>query len=142
MAPHPDQSDGRWQLAHEEEDKDRMFVFQASYIVYVTAAGGTTVKFLSGLSMSSLPPTLTHAHPCPDTSSDLRKQLETPTTVYAGIDPSASSLHVGNLLPLMGLLHLRASGHRPLALVSLSFSHLSVHSLVSSPPASLLWRSC
>ncbi|KLT42856.1 hypothetical protein CC85DRAFT_285199 [Cutaneotrichosporon oleaginosum] len=51
------------------------------------------------------------------TSPDLRKQLETPTTVYAGIDPSASSLHVGNLLPLMGLLHLRARGHRPLALI-------------------------
>ncbi|BEI90345.1 uncharacterized protein CcaverHIS019_0304150 [Cutaneotrichosporon cavernicola] len=51
------------------------------------------------------------------TSADLRKQLESPTTAYAGIDPSASSLHVGNLLPLMGLLHLRARGHRPLALI-------------------------
>ncbi|GMK56922.1 hypothetical protein CspeluHIS016_0307620 [Cutaneotrichosporon spelunceum] len=51
------------------------------------------------------------------TSPELRKQLESPTTAYAGIDPSAPSLHVGNLLPLMGLLHLRAHGHRPLALI-------------------------
>ncbi|RPA86710.1 hypothetical protein BJ508DRAFT_410914 [Ascobolus immersus RN42] len=38
-------------------------------------------------------------------------------TAYAGFDPSAASLHIGNLLPLMSLLHLYLNGHRILALV-------------------------
>jgi tyrosyl-tRNA synthetase len=39
------------------------------------------------------------------------------TSGYAGFDPTASSLHVGNLVPIMGLVHLQRSGHRPIALV-------------------------
>jgi tyrosyl-tRNA synthetase len=35
---------------------------------------------------------------------------------YAGFDPSAPSLHVGNLVPVMGLVHLQRSGHRPVFL--------------------------
>lgn len=38
-------------------------------------------------------------------------------SVYAGFDPSAPSLHVGNLVPVMGLVHLQRAGHRPIALV-------------------------
>jgi tyrosyl-tRNA synthetase len=38
-------------------------------------------------------------------------------TAYAGFDPSAASLHVGNLVPVMGLVHLQRAGHRPIALV-------------------------
>ena len=38
-------------------------------------------------------------------------------TVYCGFDPSAPSLHVGNLVPIMGLVHLQRAGHRPIALV-------------------------
>lgn len=36
---------------------------------------------------------------------------------YAGFDPTASSLHVGSLVPIMGLVHLQRQGHRPCALV-------------------------
>ncbi len=36
---------------------------------------------------------------------------------YAGFDPTAPSLHVGNLVPVMGLVHLQRSGHRPVVLV-------------------------
>src|SRR3954465_6800886 len=36
---------------------------------------------------------------------------------YAGFDPTASSLHVGHLVPIMALVHLQRSGHRPIALV-------------------------
>lgn len=36
---------------------------------------------------------------------------------YAGFDPTARSLHVGHLVPIMGLVHLQRSGHRPIALV-------------------------
>lgn len=38
-------------------------------------------------------------------------------TGYCGFDPTASSLHVGNLIPVMGLVHLQRAGHRPIALV-------------------------
>src|SRR5213595_4020497 len=38
-------------------------------------------------------------------------------TGYAGFDPTAASLHVGNLVPIMALVHLQRSGHRPIALV-------------------------
>ena len=38
-------------------------------------------------------------------------------TAYIGFDPTASSLHVGSLLPIMGLVHLQRAGHIPLALV-------------------------
>ena len=37
-------------------------------------------------------------------------------TGYVGFDPSAPSLHVGNLVPVMGLVHLQRSGHRPVFL--------------------------
>ncbi|HUQ83828.1 MAG TPA: tyrosine--tRNA ligase [Gemmatimonadaceae bacterium] len=40
-----------------------------------------------------------------------------PTVGYAGFDPTARSLHVGNLIPVMGLAHLQRAGHRPIALV-------------------------
>jgi len=36
---------------------------------------------------------------------------------YCGFDPTADSLHVGNLVPVMGLVHLQRAGHRPVALV-------------------------
>ncbi|KAL7419042.1 tyrosyl-tRNA synthetase [Cryptotrichosporon argae] len=51
------------------------------------------------------------------TSPDIHTHLGSPATVYVGVDPSASSLHVGNLLPLMGLLHFRRWGHTGLALI-------------------------
>jgi tyrosyl-tRNA synthetase len=41
----------------------------------------------------------------------------TPISAYVGFDPTASSLHVGSLVPVMGLAHLQRAGHRPVALV-------------------------
>ena len=38
-------------------------------------------------------------------------------TAYIGFDPTASSLHVGNLLPIMALARLQRFGHSPIALV-------------------------
>lgn len=40
-----------------------------------------------------------------------------PLTAYCGFDPTADSLHVGHLLPVMTLVHLQRAGHRPIALV-------------------------
>jgi tyrosyl-tRNA synthetase len=48
----------------------------------------------------------------------LGEALRTGTvTGYCGFDPTAPSLHVGNLVPVMGLVHLQRAGHRPIALV-------------------------
>ncbi|XP_017045201.1 tyrosine--tRNA ligase, mitochondrial [Drosophila ficusphila] len=55
----------------------------------------------------------------PDTAAPKIKHLFTTSqqSVYAGFDPTADSLHVGNLLVIMGLLHCQRAGHRPIALV-------------------------
>jgi tyrosyl-tRNA synthetase len=38
-------------------------------------------------------------------------------SAYCGFDPTASSMHVGNLIPVMGLMHLQRAGHRPFVVV-------------------------
>ena len=43
--------------------------------------------------------------------------LEKPTTCYIGFDPTAKSLHVGSLVPIMSLAHMQKAGHRPIALI-------------------------
>jgi tyrosyl-tRNA synthetase len=44
------------------------------------------------------------------------KMLRETVTGYVGFDPSADSLHVGNMVPIMGLAWLQKLGHRPIAL--------------------------
>lgn len=50
----------------------------------------------------------------PGTEEQLQKEM---TTAYIGFDPTADSLHVGSLVPIMLLVHLQKAGHKPLALV-------------------------
>ncbi len=50
----------------------------------------------------------------PGTEQQLLKE---PTTVYIGFDPTSDSLHIGSLVPIILLKHLRNFGHRPIALV-------------------------
>ena len=40
-----------------------------------------------------------------------------PFTLYCGFDPTADSLHIGNLVPIMGLAHFQRKGHKPLVLI-------------------------
>jgi tyrosyl-tRNA synthetase len=48
---------------------------------------------------------------------ELGRKMESGTvTGYVGFDPSADSLHVGNMVPIMGLAWLQRLGHRPIAL--------------------------
>ncbi|TLS39090.1 tyrosine--tRNA ligase [Pseudalkalibacillus caeni] len=48
----------------------------------------------------------------------LEKELaKEPMTLYVGFDPTADSLHIGNLLAVLGLRRFQNAGHRPLALV-------------------------
>jgi tyrosyl-tRNA synthetase len=47
----------------------------------------------------------------------LRRDLDAgPLTLYCGFDPTADSLHVGNLVPLLALRRFQLAGHRPIAL--------------------------
>ncbi|HSK69536.1 MAG TPA: tyrosine--tRNA ligase [Candidatus Limnocylindria bacterium] len=49
---------------------------------------------------------------------ELYKQLERePTVFYVGFDPTAPSLHFGNLIPVLGMRHMQQAGHKPIALV-------------------------
>jgi tyrosyl-tRNA synthetase len=49
---------------------------------------------------------------------DLKRRLaEGPVTFYSGFDPTAASLHVGSLVPLMAMAHLGRAGHKPIALL-------------------------
>jgi len=47
----------------------------------------------------------------------LRQLLKGKVTCYIGFDPTASSFHVGNLVPIMALAQMQRCGHRPIALV-------------------------
>ena len=50
----------------------------------------------------------------PGTEELLVKEI---VTGYCGFDPTADSLHVGSLIPIMMLKHMQRAGHRPIALV-------------------------
>ena len=48
---------------------------------------------------------------------ELRSALDSPITFYCGFDPTAPSLHLGNLVQLLTMRRLQLAGHHPLALV-------------------------
>jgi len=50
----------------------------------------------------------------PGTEEQLLKEM---TTTYIGFDPTSDSLHIGNLVPIILLVHVSKSGHKPIALV-------------------------
>src|SRR5437762_5223213 len=50
----------------------------------------------------------------PRTEEQLKKEM---TTGYIGFDPTADSLHIGSLVPILLLVHLQRAGHKPIALI-------------------------
>ncbi len=52
---------------------------------------------------------------CTDKTELRGKLAARPLTLYCGFDPTADSLHVGNLVPLLGLRRFQQAGHRPIA---------------------------
>jgi len=50
----------------------------------------------------------------PGTEDQLKKEM---TSAYIGFDPTADSLHIGSLVPILLLVHLQKAGHKPYALV-------------------------
>lgn len=68
--------------------------------------------------MPDLLTTLTDRDMVRDSTPGLRARLERgPLTAYVGFDPTADSLHVGNLVPVMALAWLQRLGGRPLVIV-------------------------
>ncbi|XP_071954001.1 tyrosine--tRNA ligase, mitochondrial-like [Antedon mediterranea] len=54
----------------------------------------------------------------PNSTDELAKVLtSSPQTIYCGFDPTASSLHIGNLLAIIGLIHCQRAGHNGIALI-------------------------
>lgn len=54
---------------------------------------------------------------CTDEAAVARLFQAGPVAAYIGFDPTARSLHVGSLVPIMALVHLERSGHQPIAVV-------------------------
>src|SRR6267142_4763185 len=52
---------------------------------------------------------------CTDPQALARRLGEGPLTLYCGFDPTSDSLHVGSLVPLLGLRRFQLSGHHPIA---------------------------
>ena len=50
-------------------------------------------------------------------NDELKLYLSNPSSCYIGFDPTASSLHVGILVPIMALAHMQRAGHRPIVVV-------------------------
>src|SRR3954469_25652460 len=50
----------------------------------------------------------------PGTEEQLKKES---TTGYIGFDPTADSLHIGSLVPILLLVHFQRAGHKPIALI-------------------------
>src|SRR5581483_9218365 len=50
----------------------------------------------------------------PGTEEQFNKEM---TSAYIGFDPTADSLHIGSLVPILLLVHLQKAGHKPYALV-------------------------
>ena len=48
---------------------------------------------------------------------ELKRYLSEPSSCYIGFDPTADSLHVGSLVPIMALAHMQRQGHCPIVLV-------------------------
>src|SRR2546423_1329066 len=54
----------------------------------------------------------------PDLDSRLAQlQARSPIACYSGFDPTSDSLHVGNFVPILGLMHAQRNGIPPIALV-------------------------
>lgn len=62
-------------------------------------------------------------------------------TCYIGFDPTASSLHIGSLVPIMALAHMQRHGHRPIVLIGGDGSHRRSQRKVGDAPDSLPGKS-
>lgn len=90
-------------------------------IFYIVTGGPIAPKYLSeSRMMTTVIDVLRERGFIENTTHDqeLTDYIESgPATCYIGFDPTASSLHVGSLVPIMSLAQMQRHGHRPIALV-------------------------
>ena len=60
----------------------------------------------------------------PGTEEQLQKEM---TSGYVGFDPTADSLHVGNLVPITLLMRLQRAGHKPCQLRGYQKAAFQIH---------------
>ncbi len=77
--------------------------------LFFTFAQNSTMNFIEELRWRGMIQDI-----MPGTEEQLNKEM---TTGYIGFDPTADSLHIGSLVPILLLVHLQRAGHKPVALV-------------------------
>lgn len=55
---------------------------------------------------------------------DFANKLSSPQAIYCGFDPTAESLHIGNLVAIIALIHCQRAGHQPIAVVGGATAHI------------------
>ena len=84
-----------------------------AHIRYVSTNGDVTAPLLQHLKLRGLVSNISDEESLGKQLHDGIKKL----TLYCGADPSANSLHVGNIIPLLVLLHFYIRGHNSIVLV-------------------------
>ncbi len=91
-------------------------IFQNIYFVRVFLT--LYIKIFTGNCMKNLIDELKWRGLIQDIMPGTEEQLcREPTAGYVGFDPTADSLHIGSLIPIIVLMHLQRFGHKPIALV-------------------------
>ncbi|XP_061109067.1 tyrosine--tRNA ligase, mitochondrial [Conger conger] len=93
------------------QNKSRCFCIRSECL----STGSVGSSLLSSLNKRGV---IQDAFPDSSAQVELPRLLQNaPQTVYCGFDPTADSLHIGNLLAIIGLLHFRNAGHNVIALL-------------------------
>lgn len=104
----------RWAWRHRGfilSKKTRCFCLSSEFLSTTSIRSG----LLSSLNKRGI---IKDAFPDSAAQVELPRLLQNaPQTVYCGFDPTADSLHIGNLLAIIGLLHFRNAGHNVIALI-------------------------
>ncbi|XP_035283458.1 tyrosine--tRNA ligase, mitochondrial [Anguilla anguilla] len=104
----------RWAWRHRGfilSKKTRCFCLRSEFISTTSIRSG----LLSSFNKRGI---IKDAFPDSAAQVELPRLLQNaPQTVYCGFDPTADSLHIGNLLAIIGLLHFRNAGHNVIALI-------------------------
>jgi len=95
-------------IEDENEDKDEEDLGQLAIGNRQSAIYPARVSILEELKWRGLVADCTDA-------AELEKKIAAPVTLYCGFDPTADSLHVGNLVPLLALRRFQLLGHHPIA---------------------------
>jgi len=84
-------------------------IFHATLVTFAAKLKNMPINFVEELTWRGMIHDM-----MPGVEDHLVEQMR---TAYAGFDPTADSLHLGNLVPIMLLAHFQRSGHKPIALV-------------------------